>query len=246
MLMDMGAEYQCYCSDITCSYPANGRFTPAQRMVYEGVLLAQQWVMEAMRPGVSWRAMHLLAWEAILTALTAGGLLRGSVSEMMEAGLGQTFCPCGLGHLIGCDTHDVGGYLSHCPPRGPEPGLDKLRMARELEEGMCLTVEPGIYFMDVLLDAALADPVKSKFMVAEEIDKFRTFGGVRLEDVVTVTESGIINYTLTPRTVDEVEAVMGGGDWPPQVDQALWLCRAWGYLDNETGCIVDAPLCPMP
>ena len=104
---------------------------------------------------------------------------------------------------------------------------------------MVLTVEPGCYFIDALLDAALADPDQSKFIVPEALARFRGFGGVRLEDVVVVTASGAENLTLCPRTVAEVEAVMRNGEWPPAVDAAPWLKRKWTTLDKATGRMVE-------
>ena len=187
-LLDMGAEFHCYASDITCSYPIRGTFDADQRMVFSAVLEAQRQIMGAMRPGTSWAAMHRLMWRVVLTALRGGGVLTGDVDAMMEAELGSVFIPCGMGHLIGIDTHDVGGYLSHTPPRIEEAGIRKLRTARTLEVGMCLTVEPGCYFIDALLDPALADPKRSGFFNRDAVGRLRRFGGVRLEDVVVVTE----------------------------------------------------------
>ena len=247
-LIDMGGEYHAYTSDITCSYPVNGRFTPDQTLIFQAAADAQRAIMEAMRPGVSWAAMHRLMWRVVLGKLVEGGVLVGDVDEMLAAELGATFIPCGMGHLIGIDTHDVGGYLKHCPPRIQEPGINKLRTARLLEEGMVLTVEPGCYFIKSLLDPALADPAKARFFVEAAdgdgwaVDRFRAFGGIRLEDVVAVTADGIENYSLCPRTVKEVEAVMAGGAWPPEVDEAPWLCRRWGRLADDDKSMVDAPL----
>ena len=90
--------------------------------------------------------------------------------------------PHGLGHLIGLDTHDVGGYLSDTPPRSQRPGLSKLRTARVVEAGMVLTVEPGCYFIDLLLDRALSNPAQARFLVADRLAELRGSGGVRLED----------------------------------------------------------------
>jgi Xaa-Pro dipeptidase len=228
-LLDMGAEYHAYTSDITCSFPVSGKFSDDQKMIFTGVLMAVKSVMDNMRPGISWVDMHRLATKTVIEHLVGGGILKGDVDEMVSANMGATFLPCGLGHFIGCDTHDVGGYLNGNPERideGPH-GIRKLRTARDLEQGMVLTVEPGIYFVDHLLDLALKDPVKSKFIVPERLAQFRGFGGVRLEDVVTVTADGIDNYTLCPRTIEEIEGVMAGGPWPPLVDAAPWLCRRW-------------------
>jgi Xaa-Pro dipeptidase len=107
-----------------------------------------------------------------------------------------------------------------------------LSTARVLEEGMVLTNEPGCYFIDALLDAALADPVKSQFINPQALARFRGFGGVRLEDVVLVKAAGqgAENLTTCPRTVAEVESVLAGGQWPPARDEAPWLRRAWTKL----------------
>jgi Xaa-Pro dipeptidase len=191
-----------------------------------------------MRPGVPWPEMHRLMWRVTLTHLRDAGVLTGDVDAMLAANLGAVFIPCGLGHLIGIDTHDVGGYLKNTPPRSTLAGLSKLRTARVLEEGMCLTVEPGCYFIDHLLDIALADPDHKRFFVPEALARFRGFGGVRLEDVVVVTATGIDNLTTCPRTVSEVEAVMRGGEWPPTTDAAPWLMRQWTTLDKATGTMV--------
>lgn len=86
--------------------------------------------------------------------------------------------PHGLGHLLGIDTHDVGGYLKGYPERRVEPGLRSLRTARILEKGMCITIEPGCYFVEALLNQAFEDPKLSKYLVKEEIEKYRNFGGV--------------------------------------------------------------------
>lgn len=151
--------------------------------------------------------------------------------------------PHGLGHLIGLDTHDVGGYLSFNPKRATRPGLCKLRTARVLEAGMALTVEPGCYFIDALLEPALADPAKRRFLQIDRLAEFRGFGGVRLEDVVIVTENAVRNITLCPRTVEEVESVMKGEQWPPETDAAPWLFRNWCKYDAKGECHeLDLPI----
>jgi len=212
MLFDMGAEYSCYASDVTCSFPANGKFTEDQKIIYESVLAAQQAVLQQMKPGVKWPDMHRLANRVICEELKRHGLLKGSVDDMQKHHIGALFMPHGLGHFMGLDTHDVGGYnLGH--ERIQEPGLSKLRTVRELQEGMVITVEPGIYFITSLLLPAFADPEKSQFLNEERIRQFLHFGGVRLEDDVVVTATGIDNLTVCPRTVAQVEACMAGRPW---------------------------------
>lgn len=233
-LLDMGAEYHCYASDITCSFPVNGCFTNDQRLVYEAVLEAQAAVIAAMRPGVAWPDLHRTAEKAILAGLVQAGLLCGDIDEMMDAHVGAIFMPHGLGHLIGLDTHDVGGYAAGTPPRSDRPGLAKLRTARVLEEGMVLTVEPGCYFINALLDMALKNPEQSKFFNIDRVEDFRGFGGVRLEDGVLVTKEGCENLTMCPRTVSEVLSVMNGGAWPPKIDDMPQLKRNWVTRDAGT------------
>lgn len=199
-LFDMGANYGGYAADITCSFPAVGKFTDDQKLVYNAVLAARDAVCATAKDGISWVEMHLLANRVMLQKLKDGGLLRGDVEDMIKAGLNAVFQPHGLGHLIGLDVHDVGGYLDHCPPRPTEPGVNRLRFARTLKAGMYVTIEPGCYFIDCLLDKAMSDPEQSKYLVPEVIERFRNFGGVRIEDDVLITKDGIENFTLVPRT----------------------------------------------
>jgi Xaa-Pro dipeptidase len=224
-LLDMGSEFHCYNSDITCSFPVRGSFSDDQKVIYEAVLNAQRDVYAAMKPGASWVAIHQIAERAILSRLKEGGLVVGDIDDMMQDHLGATFMPHGLGHLIGLDVHDVGGYLQGQPTRIDAPGLRKLRTARALEENMVITVEPGCYFINVLLDEALAHPVLSKYLVPDAIQRYRNTGGVRLEDDVLVTVDGCENLTHCPRTVEEVESVLSGDQWPPPSDTAPWLFR---------------------
>eukprot|EP00088_Acartia_fossae_P035523 TRINITY_DN3662_c0_g1_i8.p1 TRINITY_DN3662_c0_g1~~TRINITY_DN3662_c0_g1_i8.p1 ORF type:complete len:513 (+),score=108.77 TRINITY_DN3662_c0_g1_i8:24-1541(+) len=213
VLFDFGAEYYCFCSDITCSWPVNGKFTDKQKVVYNAVLRANRAVLAALRPGVSWRDMHLLANRTVLEDLTAAGVLTGNIDEMMAVNLGgRVFQPHGLGHFIGCDVHDVGGYLEGHPERDSQAGLRSLRTAREIRENMVLTIEPGCYFIDFLIDRALADPELSRFIVAERINEYRGTGGVRIEDDVIVHADHTELMSVVPRTVEEIEAWMAGDD----------------------------------
>jgi Xaa-Pro dipeptidase len=152
-----------------------------------------------------------------------------TVEELVEMRLGAVFMPHGLGHLIGIDTHDVGGYLKdQTPDRSVLPGLKSLRTARIMQPNMTMTVEPGCYFIDPLLDEALAEDVDnplSNYLHKERLAEFRGMGGVRLEDVVGITTEGVENYTNCPRTIQEVEHVMSGGKWPPRKDEAPELFR---------------------
>uniref|UniRef100_A0AAZ3S3N6 Xaa-Pro dipeptidase n=1 Tax=Oncorhynchus tshawytscha TaxID=74940 RepID=A0AAZ3S3N6_ONCTS len=206
-LFDMGGEYYCYSSDITCSFPANGKFTPDQKAIYEAVLKSSRAVMAAIKPEVKWTEMHRLADRVHLEELVKIGILHGSVEDMLKVHMGSVFMPHGLGHLLGIDVHDVGGYPEGIE-RVNEPGLKSLRMGRLVQERMVLTVEPGIYFINHLLDQALANPAQSCFINNEVLTRFRSFGGVRIEDDIAVTASGMELLTCVPRTVEEIEAFM--------------------------------------
>eukprot|EP00898_Chlorokybus_atmophyticus_P006858 jgi/Chlat1/7173/Chrsp57S06838 len=211
-LLDMGGEYHCYGADITCSYPVNGRFTADQKSVYEAVLAAQSAVIESLEPGVSWVDMHRLAERQILEHLLRAGFLKGSIEELVSKHIGAVFMPHGLGHLLGIDTHDVGGYPAGTE-RIDEPGIRHLRTVRKLEEGMIITVEPGCYFIHALLEPAMSNPETAHLFVEKAIRRCWDFGGVRLEDDVLIRADGCENLTKCPRTVADLEAVMAGATW---------------------------------
>lgn len=213
VLFDFGAEYCCYCSDVTCSWPVNGKFTEALKIVYNAVLRANRAVLAACAPGVVWSDMHLLANRIVLEDLTAAGILQGNIDEMMAVNLGgRVFQPHGLGHFMGCDVHDVGGYLEGHPERSTLAGLRSLRTARVLAEGQVLTIEPGCYFIDFLIDRALADPELSRFIVEERINAYRGTGGVRIEDDIIINANGAELMSIVPRTVEEIEGWIAGDD----------------------------------
>ena len=197
-------------------------------------MAAQKAVYAMMKPGVSWPSCHEVAEKEILKGLLKMGLLQnGDIDDFVQVHLGAIFFPHGLGHLIGCDTHDVGGYIKGTPTRPTRPGIQKLRTARVLEMGMMLTVEPGCYFIDYLIDEALNSIEQVKYINKNMLESLRGFGGVRLEDDVVVTADGIENYTTCPRLIEEIESVMSGGSWPPSVDNAPYLFRQWCHLSSD-------------
>uniref|UniRef100_A0AAF5RUV3 Xaa-Pro dipeptidase n=2 Tax=Wuchereria bancrofti TaxID=6293 RepID=A0AAF5RUV3_WUCBA len=207
-LFDMGPEYNCYASDITTTFPCNGKFTEKQKMIYNAVLAANIEVFQAAKPGLRWNQMHILAERIILSHLKDAGILCGDLDEMIEARIGAIFMPHGLGHFMGLDVHDCGGYLGDAEPRSILPGLKALRTTRTLRERMVITIEPGCYFIDTLLDAALNDSVQNKFIIKEKLNEFRGFGGVRIEDDIVIWSHGNERMSNVPRTVDEIEQFM--------------------------------------
>jgi len=212
-LRDMGAEYHGYSADVTCTYPLSGQFTQEQRNVYEAVWAAVQAVEHTIRPGVCYKDMHRLAQRTMLEELKKVGLFVGDVDGMMKVNLMHHFMFHGLGHSLGLDVHDVGGYEPGVS-RTDDPSIEEnLRLGRTLQEGMVITVEPGCYFTPFLLEQALADDGKACFINRECLDAHRSVGGVRIEDDVVITATGCRVLTNVPRTVQEIEAVMAGQQW---------------------------------
>ncbi|MFO8030661.1 MAG: aminopeptidase P family protein [Cyclonatronaceae bacterium] len=206
-LVDAGTEYHGYASDITRTYPVNGQFSPLQADLYDIVLEAQTTALNLIRPGNKMEDVHLAAARTITDGLRDLDLVRGNPDELMEHHIFALFFPHGLGHFLGLDTHDVGGY-----PRGTEkidrPGLRFLRARRILEPGMVLTIEPGLYFIPALLEPALSDKKQSGYLHAKQLRKLLDFGGIRIEDNIIVREDGYDNLTTVPKNRQEIEMVM--------------------------------------
>ena len=180
LLVDAGCEYACYASDITRTYPVNGKFTPAQREIYDIVLEAQLAAIAQVQPGNHWNAPHEAAVEVITRGLLRIGLLKGRLPALIKEGACKRFFMHRTGHWLGMDVHDVGDYKV-----GDE--------WRVLEPGMVMTVEPGIYI-----------PAGSRGVPRRYWNI-----GVRIEDDVAVTAKGHEVLTDgVPKTVAAIEALM--------------------------------------
>uniref|UniRef100_A0A7S1I9H1 Peptidase M24 domain-containing protein n=1 Tax=Eutreptiella gymnastica TaxID=73025 RepID=A0A7S1I9H1_9EUGL len=211
VVLDMGAEYAGYATDLTRSYPVSGKFTEDQVAIFNAVREAQEAVFASMKPGACWVELHRLSERVILSHLLKIGVVHnGTVEEMMAVNLGSVFMPHGLGHLVGLHVHDVGGYPDGTE-RPVDPGPCWLRSARPLKAGMVITVEPGCYFIQGWLDIALGNPSHAQYLNLSVLERFKDFGGVRLEDDVLVVATGIENFTVLPSTVEEIEAVVQSG-----------------------------------
>lgn len=207
VLLDMGAEYHCYASDITRTWPLSGKFDDRQRAIYQAVWNVQKAVFDQIKAGVSYKDMHLLALRVVAEELLKLNIIQGNLDEIIENNIACLFMPHGLGHMMGIDTHDVGGY-PYGVEKSSEPSLRSLRNIRELKPGMVVTIEPGIYFNMSVLEDALKDPKLSKFLNKDEIMKYADFGGVRIEDDIIITEDGYENMTTVPSTIEEIEAIL--------------------------------------
>jgi Xaa-Pro dipeptidase len=205
-LIDAGSEYKGYAADITRTYPANGKFSPIQADIYDVVLQALNETITAARPGIKMEDLHLHACKVILEGLKAVGILRGSIQDMMDLNIFALFFPHGLGHFLGLDTHDVGGYLKGVAPID-RPGLRFLRARRTLEAGMIITIEPGIYFIPALLKPAFEDNNRKDFLNINAIKPLMDFGGIRIEDNLVITADGYENLTKVPKKRSEIESL---------------------------------------
>ncbi len=198
-LADMGIRFCGYASDVTITIPANGKFTQKQKDIYNIVLKSNRDVIKSMKPGVtSYFDMDKLSKMVILEELQKLGLIKEGfeVKTLYEKSIHKIFMPHGLGHFVGLDVHDVGKDVSY-------------KSQRILEEGNLITVEPGIYFIDFVLDKAFNDPEKSKYLNVELLKTYKGFGGVRIEDDIYVTAEGVINFQSSlPRTPEEIEEFM--------------------------------------
>jgi Xaa-Pro dipeptidase len=206
-LLDAGFECNGYASDFTRTFPANGTYTDIQKGIYNSVLSGMNAVLDAVKPGVKMEDLHLLAARTMMEGLKELDIVRGSVDDMMNEDIFALFFPHGLGHFLGLDTHDVGGY-----PKGVDridrPGIKFLRARRELQPGMVITVEPGIYFVPAVLEPAMQDETKKSFLNTEKVRSLLNFGGVRIEDDIAITDTGYENFTDVPKEVDDIEKLM--------------------------------------
>jgi Xaa-Pro dipeptidase len=193
LLIDAGAEFAGYPCDITRTYShADADF----RALIGRLDAMQQTLCSHVRPGVDWREVHLEAHDLTAQLLKEADVIRCSAAEAVATGVTSVFLPHGIGHLLGLEVHDVGGFMAS--PEGgeiPRPeGHPYLRLTRVLEEGFVVTMEPGIYFIPQLLEAARADQ-RSGSINWSRVEALRKFGGIRIEDDLAVTVSGSENLT---------------------------------------------------
>lgn len=219
MLTDCGAETEMrYACDFTRTIPVNGRFSQKQKEIYQIVLDANNRATSLVRPGVTYKSIHLEAARVITNGLKSLGLMKGDTEEAVKNGAHAMFFPHGLGHMMGLDVHDMEdlgennvGYDDEIK-RSEQFGTAYLRLGKKLETGFVITNEPGIYFIPALIDKWQNEKINNQFINFDKINKeYRDFGGIRLEDDVLVTKSGsaLIGKRI-PITIDEVENTMNG------------------------------------
>ena len=197
VLIDCGAESpEGYCADITRTFPALDRFTPKKQAIYDAVLSAQKaGIAQTAVYGASQYDVHMAACRALTIALQDIGLMKGNIDESLAQGAHALFMPHGIGHMLGLDAHDMENYgdeVGYIPgtKRSTQFGLNALRLARKLEPGFVLTVEPGCYFIPELIDRWQATNHLAEFINYKELEHYRDCRGVRIEDDILITETG--------------------------------------------------------
>jgi Xaa-Pro dipeptidase len=207
VLIDAGAEWKCYASDVTRCFPITGKFSKEHLDIYLAVRDMQTQVMENIKPGVAWEDLHFLSHKVLIKNFIKLGLfINGTEDEIFDSKVSVWFYPHGLGHLLGMDTHDVGGYPNY---DDENPLLRYLRIRRKLQPAMVVTNEPGIYFSPFLIENITQE--QKRFVNMELVDKYMYVGGVRIEDDILVTEDGYENLTGITSDPFEIEKIVQKG-----------------------------------
>lgn len=186
-----------YASDVTRTFPVSGRFSTDQLAVYDIVRAAQAAALARAGAGIPYRAVHEAAGRVITEGLSDLGIMRGDPEESVAAGAFTAFMPHGVGHMLGLDVHDMEGLgednvgYDRQHRRAEAFGLSNLRLAKPLRPGFVVTVEPGIYFIPKLLRRWAEQGVHEEFIDFTSALRFERFGGVRIEDVISVTTDGV-------------------------------------------------------
>lgn len=179
VLVDAGAEWGCYASDVTRTLPISGFFNTESRNIYEIVLRMQKESFSLIKGGVKWEDVHIRAHQVAVEGLLKLGILKGgSRDEIINQGISAAFYPHGLGHYLGLDTHDTGGRPNY---NDIDPKFRYLRIRGKVPAGAIVTVEPGIYFCRFIIEPYLQNAEQKKYIDESVLDRYWDVGGVRIE-----------------------------------------------------------------
>lgn len=214
VLCDCGAETAMhYGGDLSSTFPVDKTFTARQKEIYEISLQAHEAAVAALKPGIKNKEVHLTACKTIAEGLKEIGLMKGNIEDAVAAGAHAMFFPCGTGHMMGLDIHDMEDlgeqYVGYGDDvRSTQFGLKSLRLARKLEPGFVLTIEPGIYFIPELIDKWRSENKFTDFLNYEKLETYKDFSGIRNEENFLITEEGkLLLGKPKPKTISEVEAL---------------------------------------
>jgi len=214
-LLDCGAETSMgYAGDLSSTIPVGQTFSNLQKDIYNLVLKSHYACVDVLKPGFTFKDVHHAACISIADGLKSMGLMKGDTESAVEAGAHALFFPCGTGHMMGLDIHDMENlgeeYVGYDgEPKSKQFGLKSLRLGRELEPDFVLTIEPGIYFIPELTNQWRTEKKFLEFLNYDEIDKFRNFGGIRNEEDYLITNDGkrLLGNKKKPMLIEEVEAL---------------------------------------
>ncbi len=213
-LLDAGAETEMgYAGDMSSTIPASSNFTTRQKEIYDIQAASHKAAVEALRPGVTFESVYDLSAKVIVEGMKELGFMKGDAEEAVKAGAHALFYPTGLGHMMGLDVHDMENlgevYVGYDgKPKSTQFGRKSLRLARKLEPGFVLTIEPGIYFIPELIDLWKSENKFAEFINYDKVATYKDFGGIRNEEDFLITETGshLLGKQI-PKTVEEVEAI---------------------------------------
>ena len=212
-LLDAGAETKShYAGDLSSSMPVGEKFTERQEIIYNIHLASFQAAVDTLKLGVPFRDAHIAAATKIAEGMKDLGLMKGDPAEAAESGAYALFFPCGLGHMVGLDVHNMENlgeqYVGYAEGqvKSTQFGFKSLRFARPLEVGFVFTVEPGIYFIPELMDKWRAEHQFMDFINYDKLDAWRDFTGLRneLNSVMTETGARLLGTIKKPMTIEEV------------------------------------------
>lgn len=213
VLVDAGAETAMgYAGDMSSTVCAGARFTPRQKSIYDIQVASHLAAVDMLRPGVPFVEVYEKSAEVICQGLKDLGIVKGNPADAVAAGAHAMFFPCGLGHMMGLDVHDMENlgevYVGYDgQPKSTQFGRKSLRLGRKLEPGFVLTIEPGVYFIPELIDLWQGKGLHTDFINYDELNKWRDFGGIRNEEDYLITAGGARRLgKKIPLTTEEVEA----------------------------------------
>lgn len=212
-LLDAGAEVESgYAADLSSTVPVDYHFTPRQRDIYNITLESHNTAISMLKPGIAFREIYLESSRLIAAGLKDMGLMKGNIDDAVSSGAHALFFPCGLGHMMGMDVHDMEDlgetYVGWDGQKRPSQfGIKSLRLGRMLEPGFVLTIEPGIYFIPELIEQWQQAGTNKEFINFDRVNEFRNFGGIRNEEDFLITQTGHeLLGKAKPKYIEEVEA----------------------------------------
>ncbi|HEC45034.1 MAG TPA: aminopeptidase P family protein [Bacteroides sp.] len=212
LLLDAGAETAMgYAGDLSSTMPVSDAFTERQKGIYNISLASHEASIAMMKPGIPFKDVYFESNRIIMEGMRDLGIVKGDTEEALHLGVHAMFFPCGLGHQMGLDVHDMEdlgevyvGYDGKA--KSTQFGIKSLRLAKPLKPGLVLTIEPGIYFIPALIDMWKSEKQFTDFINYDKLEAYKGFGGIRNEENFVITEDG---YKLIgkpkPKTVEDVE-----------------------------------------